>query len=76
MSISLTWWEDPKNKKNIDDYDEIETVRVKSVIEIKDLIANKPKRCTMITQQHTSFRLLKNGKRTDFQKVLWEKNRV
>jgi len=71
MSMSLTWWEDSKLKRTPDDFDEIETIRLKSVVEIPVLVLNRPKRCKLITVQHTSFRKLKNGMMTDFQRVIW-----
>lgn len=70
---SDVWWKDPPIKRDREDYDGIEEVRLKSVSEIPTLIRNRPKRCTMISTEHSSFRTLKCGRRTNFFKVIWEK---
>jgi hypothetical protein len=72
--INLTWWKDPLIKREPEDYDEIETVHLKSIAEIPILILNKPRNCTMISTEHSSFRTLKNGRRTNFFKIIWERN--
>lgn len=72
MSMQITYWEYPKVRRTPDDYDAIETIRMKSVAEVPILVINKPERCRMITLEHSSARKLKNGKMTDFQKILWE----
>ncbi len=72
--INLTMWEDPRVKRDPSDYDEIETFHLKSVAEIRTLMANLPRRCTAVSVEHSAFRTLKNGKRTNFFKFIWEKN--
>lgn len=67
QSSMCMWWPSPA------DYDQIEIVRLKSVDEIPTLIANRPKTCTMISTEHSAFRTLKSGKRTNFFKIIWEK---
>jgi len=69
--INLTYWEDPRIKLTEDDFDEILTVHLKTVKQIPDLIAHKPKNCTMISTEHSYERTLKNGKKTNFFKELW-----
>lgn len=72
----ITFWEDAKPKRNPEDYDEIETVRIKTVDEIRTLLWNRPKQCTFITLKRTET-LHNNGrKKSDKYKVrpLWEKN--
>lgn len=76
--IQLTYWQDPPNKavlNDLDAYDGIKTINLKSVKEIPELIRNKPPNCTMISTNHSAERTLKTGRRTNFFKVLWEGQR-
>jgi hypothetical protein len=68
----LTYWEDPKHKSTPDDYDALYQVRLSTVKQIPMLIAEKPNQCTMISTEHSSYRILKNGDRTNFFKIVWE----
>lgn len=69
--IKLTYWQDPIVKRTPNDFDEIKTINLKSVKEIPNLIKNRPPHCTAISTQHSAFRLLKNGDRTNFFKFIW-----
>ena len=71
--IILTFWEDPIKKNTPDDYDELFHVRLKTVHQIPNLVAAKPPACTMISSEHSAFRKLRNGSRTNFFKIVWEK---
>ena len=77
MSYYITYWEDSPNKIEPEDYDGIENIYIKSIDEIKDLLINKPKRCTFITLERTgTLHTGRDGSKTDKYKVrpLWEKN--
>lgn len=72
----ITYWKDPPCKRELEDYDEIESIRIKSINEIRTLFFNKPKKCTFITLERSSA-LHNNGRKiTDKYKVrpLWERN--
>lgn len=75
MSLMLTFWEDPRIKRTEDDFDEILTVRLKSVKQIPDLIAAKPRRCTMISTEysgdHKNRGKLTNPNNSRLFKELW-----
>jgi hypothetical protein len=73
--IILTYWEDPPNKNDKDDYDGIKVIRLKSIKQIPELLKNKPNNCTMISTEHSAERTLKNGRKTNFFKVIWEGKR-
>lgn len=72
----ITFWEDPKIKHDPSDYDEIETIRINSINEIRTLFFNKPKKCTFITLERTSETMRRDGSKTNKYRVrpLWEKN--
>ena len=54
MSLMLTFWEYPKYGQDTpDDFDGILTVRLKTVKQIPDLIANMPANCKMISTEHS-----------------------
>lgn len=72
--IVLTYWQDPPNKKDPDDFDGIKEVRIKTVKEIPNLIKNRPLHCTMISTEHSAERKLRNGRMTNFFKVIWNGN--
>jgi hypothetical protein len=59
----LTYWEDPSYKNDPEDFDEILTIRLKSVKQIPDLIAARPSNCTMISTEYSGDHR-KNGKIT------------
>lgn len=61
MSILLTYWEDPRIKHTEDDFDEICTIRIKTIQEIPSLITAKHPKCTMISTEHSSDRRKRNG---------------
>lgn len=73
MAIVLTFWEDPPNKRDPDDYDGIASVQLKSVKQIPELLAHMPEHCTMVSTEHSAARLLKNGRKTNFFKMIWQK---
>lgn len=74
MSMILTYWEDPRSGKNDpEDYEGLFDLRLKSVKEIPQAIRQRPSKCTMISTQHTGFRTLKNGRKTNFFKQVWVK---
>lgn len=54
MAMLLTFWKDPKIKRTPDDFDEILTIRLKNKKEIPQLIATRPRQCTMISTAHTA----------------------
>lgn len=54
MAYIITWWADPQVKHNPDDYNEIEHIQIKSVVERDMLIANRPKNCTAISQEYSA----------------------
>lgn len=74
---TLIYWEDPNIKRTDSDYDEIESIRIKTVDEIQRLIWNKPKRCTLITLERSGrYYTKRDGTKTEKYQVrpLWEKN--
>ena len=62
MSIVLTYWEDPWNKNDPEDFDGIKTVVVKTVKDIPSLIERRPAHCTMVSTERT-------GKKKYFKQV-------
>jgi hypothetical protein len=69
--INLTYWQNPRIKRDPEDFDEIETIHLKSVKQIPDLLTNRPPHCTMISTEHSAERTLKNGTKTNFFKEIW-----
>jgi hypothetical protein len=61
MSMMLTFWEDAPIKHTEDDFDEILTIRLKSVKQIPELIAKRPRHCTMISTEHTGNHVRQKG---------------
>jgi hypothetical protein len=72
--IQLTYWEIPKYGRDTeDDFDGILTVHLKSVKQIPELIAARPKHCAMISTERSAEVKLKNGKTTKYFKEVWRK---
>lgn len=69
--IILTYWYDPINKTDTEDFESITWVNLKSVKQIPELVANRPKNCTMISTERSAERLLKTGRRTNYFKQIW-----
>lgn len=65
MALILTYWEDPRVKRTEDDFDGISVVRLKTVKQIPELIAARPKGTTMISLERT-------GPKKNFRE-LWRK---
>lgn len=80
MSLMLTFWGDPRKKNTEDDFDEIFTVRLKSVKQIPDLIASRPSHCTMISTEysgdHKNRGKLTNPQNTRLFKEYWRKGQI
>jgi hypothetical protein len=73
MSQILTYWERPKNWNGQDEdaFEGIKEIRLKTVKQIPELLARKPKHCSMISVEHSSDRTLKSGRKTNFFRELW-----
>lgn len=53
--LEFTYWETPKyGNPGPDDFDGILTIRLKSVKQIPELIAARPKNCTMISLERSA----------------------
>lgn len=57
----LTFWSDPPNKNDPDDYESILEVRLKTVAEIPQLVAHRPTNCTMISTEYSGVHRNKKG---------------
>lgn len=68
--MELTYWKDAPNRSDPEDFDGIRSVRLRTVKQIPQLIADRPANCTMISTEHPP-RKLKSGEKTIFFKEVW-----